>query len=857
MFLSACVMSMSAHAAELPNPYPREYVLEELVKSWDFESPADGSADRGWRALNDCTLEVTDGRLRIRASGGDPYLLAPVVADGSDFAVRLRVRAETDGKGQLFWSTRRHPGSSESRQVRFDLKHDGQWHEYLVPLTLSPEDGGLTALRFDPGTAPGEIEIDRISVHRGRHHPLEILGLVRDGGQTSVRILNHDERPVEARVDGKPFRLEPSQSTDVPLPQRPPAALESREVVVEAAGLPALTRRFWQYDPAVPTETHRRDLGDLRLELARDGQVLRLYRHGVVVAAIAPLAHVGTEPIELGVVDPSSWPIELRGEGIRIRLAGSEPGELQIDIDSEREIEGPVVRVFGQLEQGLMAGVEYLGRGEQSSSRLDIETEEHLRVEPPPMHLTMPLMALVTEGSAVAMLWQDSELQPTFAVPDFIDHGPGHRLGLKGKRVSASLRIGEGWSDGGRLEDAIEWAVRRRGLPPLPPLPRPFDEQQALSLAAYRGAILDETHGGWFHAVVPGLRTMPARGAPFADCASAIFRLTGEVPELERLQYGGAHISNPTSYFVSGRAAEWLRIVDRQAADLRGAQQPDGSYRYGGEFRRGHFEDTASGVCGRPAFLLLEHAHLTGNADSQAAGLLALKYAERFRTPRGAQTWEVPLHTPDILASAHLVWAHVRAFELTGEREHLEHARRWAVAGLPFVYQWSNRPVMNYATTAVYGATQWQAPNWIGLPVQWCGTVYAYALLLLAEHEPSFDWRGVAEGILICAEQMQYPDGPSVGCLPDAFSLPTQTRIPADIHPGVLVDLRLKLSGHQDGLAMATDGKHRVVSPFPVTLREGRALLRGPAGIDFQIVVDGRRVIDVRSTGEDEISLEP
>lgn len=845
-------LSTRSRAEELPNPYPREYVLGELVKAWDFASTTEG-----WRAVNDCSVEVADGNLRIHSSGGDPYLVVPLAASGDDFAVRLRARASTDGKGQFFWSTRRHPGSSEDRQVRFDLKHDGEWHDYLVPLSVASEEGGLTGLRFDPGTAPGLIEVNRIAVHRGRHHPLEILGLERMEDLVGVRLFNHADEPLEVRVQGTLHRLEPLRAMAVPLSKRPNLPLESVVVVVESDGLPTLTRSFWHYAPAVPFEAHVRELGDWRLALARDGSLLTMSRGGRAEVVIGPLAHVGGESIDWRIVDPLGWPIELAGEGIRLRLGGSADGELTVEIDSEREVEGPVVRVLGELEQGLLAGVEYLGRGERSSSRLDIETDEHLRVEPPPMHLTMPLMAILTGSSSVAMLWTDGELQPTFAAPDFIDHGPGHRLGLKGRKIAVTIRLGAGWDAGGRLEDAILWAVERRGLPPLPALPRSFAEQMELSLAAYRGAILDQRNQGFFHAIVPGARTMPDRGVPFADCWSAVFRITGELPDVERLQYGGGHVSNATSYFVTGRAAEWLEIVDRQARDLRRTQQPDGSYRFGGEFRRGHFEDTASGICGKPAFLLLEHASLTGNQESLEAGLRALRFAERFRTPRGAQTWEVPLHTPDILAAAHLVWAHARAFELTADRRHLEHARRWAIRGLPFVYQWSNRPIMHYATTAVYGATHWQAPNWIGLPVQWCGTVYAYALLLLAPHDSSFDWRQVAEGILICAEQMQYPEGPSIGCLPDAFSLPSQARIPADIQPSVLVDLRLQLAGQPAGLAMATDGRHRIVAPYPVAIRDGQAVVQGRAGLMYQVVVDGQHVIDVRSVGEDVIPLPP
>jgi DUF1680 family protein len=103
-------------------------------------------------------------------------------------------------------------------------------------------------------------------------------------------------------------------------------------------------------------------------------------------------------------------------------------------------------------------------------------------------------------------------------------------------------------------------------------------------------------------------------------------------------------------------------------------------------------------LCADLAVPLLEHARYTGDRVSLEAALKTLDYAKRFRTPRGSQIWEIPLHTPDLLASARLVWAYTRAYELTGNREHLALARRWALSGVPFVYLWDRYPVMRYAT---------------------------------------------------------------------------------------------------------------------------------------------------------------
>jgi len=307
---------------------------------------------------------------------------------------------------------------------------------------------------------------------------------------------------------------------------------------------------------------------------------------------------------------------------------------------------------------------------------------------------------------------------------------------------------------------------------------------------------------------------------------------------------------------VTGRAREWLRIKEAEAQSLIDSQRPDGSFAYKGPYLRGHFEDTASGFCAERAARLLEIARVTGSARARDAGVKALELMKRFRTPRGAQTWELSLHTPDILASARLVHAYVRGYELTGDEEYLALARKWALSGIPFVYLWGDRPVMRYATVPVYGATNYRAPLWIGLPVQWCGVVYAYALTLLAPHDGTLEWNRLARGILVAGELMQYPGGPLVGCLPDVFELQGQTRAGPSINPCALVSLRLVLDGRLDALAVATAGGRRVAAPFPVRIEGGRALIEGRKGVTYQVLVDGGRIVDVASQGGDVVDLE-
>jgi len=832
----------AAAAGEVINPYPRQLIRTETLKRWTFDEGLEG-----WVALHQCVASAGDGVLRIKSTGRDPYLLGPEVKLKAPVAVRLRMKCATGGGGQVFWRTVQSPRWGERQTARFKLIHDGQWHDYEVPLDFR---GTLTGLRLDPGSAPGEIEIDWIEITQTTWHPLEIQRVETREREVVVHVRNHSARPIQFSVGGKPTTVAGGDTVRVPLRAGGKAPFEAFPIAVEAKGLPPIRRTVFLHHAQARGGWATRRSNGLTVRVARDGSGARLERGGQTVAVIAPLVRSDDATPKLILTDteqtrgrdaPPTGPVRFRGKGITVECA-LRGDELSVAIRSERACEGPVLRALGPLEQGLFAGLEYLGKGERSSSKLDIETPEHVRFAPDRLKVTMPLMACVTDRGAAAMTWSDMSLQPVYASPNFFDGIPDHRMALRGRKIEATVTVRPG-----PLEDVILWAVKKRGLPPLPKPPRSRQAQWALCLKALNGPLKGE--GGWGHCAGPRWTRHP-----YAAFASTIWRMTGKIPEMPRLAGGGSHVRNDAMYFVTGRARQWLAMRRNQAKGIIRRQKPDGSFRYKGKYRRGHFEDTASGFCARPAATLLDYAWLTGDQEALKAGLKTLDYMRRFRTPRGAQTWELSLHTPDILASAYLVWAYVRGYELTGKDEYLALARKWALSGIPFVYQWRRYPIMLYATIPVFGATNWRG-NWMGRPVQWCGGVYAYALALLAPHDQSLDWEHLARGILISAEQQQYPDGRFAGCLPDALGIASQSRYPANINPCALVSLRLILDGEVDSLAVATDGKHRVAAPFPVEIRDGKAHIRAKRGLTYQILVDGTRILDIQSEGTDVVPL--
>ena len=824
------------------NPSART-VLTETLGEWNF----DAGDPQGWVAEQHCKVTADAGLLKIDVTDEDPYMHRQVDVAGGRMLLTFKARSGNSGPGSVYWITRESPRRGEDKVQSFQLTHDGQWHEYSVPFSAP---GHLTDVRIDPGFTVGQFDIDWIRLIRQRRHPLVIEAVEVVDGLVRFTVGNEGAKRVEFSVSGVGRAIEADSTMPIDVPIERGNPVEKVSLRLEVANLPAVVRTVFLHHPEARAKWISRPLGDCVVEVSSDGLTARIRRDGELVAVLAPTVHCDGRLPALKLVEQNgrveqNGAIRFEGDGVTLSIS-AEANELSVAISGDQPCEGPVVRVLGALEQGLLAGVEYLGKGERSSTKLDLETDEHLRFAPDPLKVTMPLMALVTDRVSIALSWTDMTLGPVFATPNFFDAADDHRMALRGTKIEATLRV-----DRGTLEDAILWAVNRSGLPPVPEAPRSVDQQWELCMAALEGPL--RTADGWGHCVEP---RWPRH--PYADMASTIWRITGRLPELpEELVSGGSHIRNEAVYFVRGQVYEWRKKRAQQVEDLIDRQKPDGSYRYAGKFARGHFEDTASGICAGPAAAMLEYARFTGDQRAIDAAVKTLDYMKRFRTPRGGQVWEIPLHTPDVLASAYLVWAYVRGYELTGNESYLVEARRWALTGVPFVYLWERYPVMLYATPPVLGATNWQAPVWIGLPVQWCGLVYAYSLTMLAPHDETLDWNQLARGILVAGEQMQFPlDDPEyAGLLPDAFGLANQERRPWRINPCALVSLRLVLDGKLDFLSVAADDQHRVASPFPVRLEGGEAHIEAKRNVRYQILVDGRQIIDVKSKGTDVVPL--
>lgn len=509
----------------------------------------------------------------------------------------------------------------------------------------------------------------------------------------------------------------------------------------------------------------------------------------------------------------------------------------------------------GLKHQALLAGVEYLDN-EPSSNEKEIRTLEHNRLIPAPYRLSAPFAAFTDDANWLSATWdrfnegftssplpRPAEYAAVFDTPDRLFASGGHLLAFwapavgpcrreseldiytpfsfkKGTHV-VTLRTGAG----NTVADALSH-IQPGWLPPADQV----DPVATLELLAHgwldsalrRGTQVSHAVGGPFKpatvADAPILMQYLAAALsrqPKADKA-LIARLQSTAAEMLKTipvhtigHSGVSHIRLPAPVLVAGDVKGWLNqraqalrdISRRLASGKRIWRKPNDKKSDLGETLGA---DHCNGFTAMELTPMLGAATWSGDdAEIKKALDILDKFTALYHgtVPRGAQPWEMPLHTPDILASAHIVHAYMFAYALCPDPAYLREARHWAFTGLsmvyftppPYAYEKGFDPVGRYATCGVMGATHWASPNWIGRPVQWCGLVYANALWDLARQDRDFChgesfWNLIATGITTSGVRQSHTaeDPQNIGLLPDSWNLAEQTRNPVPINPGTV-----------------------------------------------------------------------
>ena len=528
--------------------------------------------------------------------------------------------------------------------------------------------------------------------------------------------------------------------------------------------------------------------------------------------------------------------------------------EYNLTADQERELtvfSGPILYAgdgaFGERKTAaLFPGLEFLDDGEPSSSPRDVAPPNSNRLVPHPYKITIPLMAVEHKKTLIGLVWDALEtwdgeqnmLSAVFASPNWHNHQKNHLMGLfvpsvpdwveentltaatpyplkanQPLTIKAQIIID---GDASILDAVSHWTDAYDVPEPLK-APRSDKEEILLSRHGFMQTVWDEKVGKSQHCVdwapgnAPGFATLlwydyliqtqdnTIKDESVRQRALEIVKRT-----IQQAGPGGlcstdfCHILKWEAPFYFGEVEAGLERLKEIATRWIETQEEDGSWGFHPITDRaktlGDEGDVVLGTCAPTVRMLLKHARVTGDTQSLEAGVKGLKYMENFKVPRGAQTWECPLYAPDLLAAAHAVGAYVEAYEITSEKKCLERAEGWAMAGLPFLYHWHlpDRPGMRFGSIPVFGSSLYTHP-WFGVPVQWNGLVYAYALQHLAQHtaeNQSQFWSKVAEGITVSAMHQQWTEGELKGTYPDGlYNCCTEGRGPHINPEDIMVNL--------------------------------------------------------------------
>ena len=119
-----------------------------------------GKPAAGWQPGGTCKISVSNGVLEVNSNGKDPHLSfqLPRPLDEDSFTLKVRMKSDASGPGQVFWKVAGRPYSAERSQA-FPVKHDGLEHEYVIEFSASAP---VLGVRIDPARARGVIEISQM-----------------------------------------------------------------------------------------------------------------------------------------------------------------------------------------------------------------------------------------------------------------------------------------------------------------------------------------------------------------------------------------------------------------------------------------------------------------------------------------------------------------------------------------------------------------------------------------------------------------------------------------------------------------------------------------------------------------------
>ncbi len=803
---------------------------------FDFRKP---EVVAQWHIVNNVSkLAHTPQGMLIVPNGDDPYIRGPLRQYPKGWAVRATVKLSTPigGSTELFWFTP-NQGTTAGNMVQIQTQA-GKGIEASTWIPSLPTNAGI---RIDPpGVKPVTIEWLRLT-------PMAPLP--------------------------KPA-LQPSVWTN----WQPRTSVTSGLLKLEV-GQPTLGNYQLKYKGGVVAKGWNRAAISWVDRNGRD-RLLPITQKAAVrsTASSVSLSTKATDSEGASwKYDQSFSTVPGRNELIKVTTT--------ISVNRDRRVRMLPAAVFfaPKRERALFPGLEYLDPKDTSSSKADIESSGYQRLAPDPLRVTVPIMVMQANSRYVAMAYQPGAYtQPIFDSPDRQFGSKSHVMGLlasdfmkterdPGKLLSRMPDVIKAnkpititaWLMAGDSPDvltAIQRWVQINGLPEIPN--SGFDVKAYARLTAHAWLDTNIRDGVKYrHATWPGSdwKSAAVSDAPLMQLWAA--NHVDDAYLAERLANSAEKsiaAANPSDYFfatvghirtfaetlVFGHIQENQLRVHEAGINRLAEFEADGSLIYNApsknsDLARTHWERQANGFASKAIEDVYARAMYTGDHKMLADALRLTNALDRYdySAPRGAQTWEMPLHCPDIMGSAQMVECYLNAYHITADEQYLQRAIRWAWSGVPFLYLVppTNKPIGLYASVGVWGATQWISPDWMGRPVQWCGMMYAEAVRKLAKDDPKGPWDKIWRGVTTSAIQQLITakyDPKLAGLFPDSVDLRQQTPFPVAINPATV---QSQAAPMYTGVPM---GDH-------VFLKETGWAIFAPGKINNVYLQDGTVYIDV------------
>lgn len=172
----------------------------KVIKEWNFDNSVEG-----WIKGYTTPIAYKDGALVGTSINNDPQVYSPSglnveIGEGKAEYIKVRVKSLTGSEAyQMFFTTTDDGTVSESKSIKFQIPANGDYVDCYINMAQNNLwTGTLNQLRFDIGSAPGDVYIDCV----------QILAFEKREKDTTV-FDGLDKGIVPATIDGKvmiPFR---------------------------------------------------------------------------------------------------------------------------------------------------------------------------------------------------------------------------------------------------------------------------------------------------------------------------------------------------------------------------------------------------------------------------------------------------------------------------------------------------------------------------------------------------------------------------------------------------------------------------------------------------------------------------